>query len=145
MYINAVLRNYGDDIIRNGPGCKSNKKRKDFAVFGNERYKLKVAINSWVIRSGAKGKVVHYESKNGSWKRSRAEMAVFCGGKIYNNQCSETFTFSDRNPSPNGWKKRRQLKVARHEAGVIWRTYSDELSAAFDTPSGNSASLALTF
>ena len=107
--------------------------------------KLKVAINSWYIRTGAKGKVVHYKAKNGSWKRSRDEMAVFCGGTIYNNQCSQSFQFSDRKPSPNGWKKRKELKVARHEAGAIWRTYTGQLNSGFGTASGRSIGLALDF
>ncbi|HEU4472631.1 MAG TPA: hypothetical protein VFR58_16165 [Flavisolibacter sp.] len=147
-YALYVTRLAGDLALGNsnmlGPVCKSNKKDKKPFESGNDRYKLKVAINSWLIRSGAKGKVVHYELKNGSWKRARAKMAVFCGGRVYNNQCSESFLFSDRNPT-SGWKKRKQLKVARHQAGVIWRTYTNMLSASFDTQAGHSASLALIF
>lgn len=127
-----------------GPTCKSNKTSHAFGVFGNERYKLKIGIHAWGVRTGVKGKVVHYKQKGGNWKRSRAEMAVFCGGAVYNNGCSLNFNFSDRNPS-NGWKKRKQLKVARHEGNATWRTYSGYLTGSFDTPSSNSGNLPLTF
>lgn len=131
-----------------GPTCKSNKKRNAFAEYenGTRRFKLKVAINSWLIRSGVKGKVVHYKKNNGSWKRKRAEMAVGCGGRIYVGNCAFDNQFIDRNPSPNGFKKRKQLKVARHYGATVWRTFSNEISSSFDTPNLSiSGVLALTF
>jgi hypothetical protein len=128
------------------PGCKSNKKDKGMIPFGdNERYKIKIAVNSTGIRASAKGKVVHFKKKNGHWKRKRAKMAVFAGGTVYNNQCDESFQFSDRKPSPNGWKKRRQLKTVRRQYGAIWRTYSGLMVASFDTEVGHSGGITLTF
>jgi hypothetical protein len=127
------------------PDCKSNKFKTGSHEYSNEKYKLKVAVNSWLIRSGAKGKVIHYKWKNGRWKRSRAKMAVYCGGNIYSTACTQSFSFSDRKPAPNGWKKRRQLKVARHQAGTIWRTKSGELASTFDTEAGHTGNLTLTY
>jgi hypothetical protein len=72
-------------------------------------------------------------------------MAVYCAGTVYNNQCSDSFGFSGRNPSPGQWKKRRQLKVARHQPGTIWRTHSGEMNSGFETESGDSGTLILTF
>ena len=72
-------------------------------------------------------------------------MAVFCGGKIYSNLCTESFTFSDANPAPSGWKNKKQLKIVRRDYGTIWKTNSGELSSAFATPEGYSTVLNLTF
>lgn len=142
MYINTVFYNGNADL---GPTCKTNKKSKGFAIFGNDRYKLKVSITSLSIRSGVRSKVVHYVSKNGSWKRSRAKMSVSCAGNIYNPSCNQLFSFSDRNPSPNGWKKRRQLKVNRHDWTVEWKTNPGEIVGGFETEVGNSGVLSLTW
>lgn len=125
--------------------CFSNhhNKKRFTTSDGSKMFKLKVAINSWLVRSGAKGKVVSFKNKNGNWKRSRARLAVSCGGTILNNQCAQSFTFSDRNPSPSDFKKRRQLKVARHVAGQIWRTKKGMLVSSFDFSGIYSASIAI--
>jgi hypothetical protein len=159
LYANTIFRN--DYASMRGPSvgmdnyywmsgvltktCKSNKKKEENFDNGSEKFKLKVAINSWYIRSGVKGKVVHYKHKNGHWKRSRSKMAALCAGTVYDNQCTNSFNFSDRNPSPNGWKNRKQLKVARHQPGTIWRTNSGEVGSGFDTEGGTSGTIVLTF
>lgn len=118
-----------------GPICKSNKKDKDFHVYGDTRFKIKVAINSTWIRASAKGKVVHFKKKNGNWKRKRTKMAVYVGGWVYNNECNDALNFSERDPY-SGWKKRKQLKVKRWQPGAIWRTNPLELGANYLTESG---------
>jgi hypothetical protein len=124
--------------------CKTNKRKGGFLIFTNDRYKLKVAIHTVGVRSSAKGKVVHFKLKNGNWKRKRAKMAVYNGGNIYSETCTLLFQFSERKP-PNGWKKRRQLKLVRRQYGTIWKTKSGELVASFDTPVGHSGGIALTW
>lgn len=159
LYANRIFRN--DYASMKGPSvamdnyywmndvlavpCKSNKKKHGEIDNGSEKFKLKVAINSWYVRSGVKGKVVHYKRKNNRWKRSRSKMAALCAGTVYDNQCNTSFNFSDRKPAPNGWKNRRQLKVARHQPGTIWRTHSGEVSSGFDTQGGTSGTIVLTF
>jgi hypothetical protein len=116
-----------------GGGCKSNKKDKDFHVHGDTRFKIKVALNSTWIRSSAKGKVVHFKKKNNGWKRKRAKMAVHVGGTVYNNECSDSRTFSYRDPT-SGLKKRKQLKVKYWQPGIIWRTEPEKLGASYESP-----------
>ena len=133
--------------------CKSNKNRDTLAIFDNDtkRAKYKVSITSIAIRSGVGGKVVFYKKRsNGSWKNSRTEMAVTCGGTIYNGDCSTNFQFSDREPS-SGHKKRNRLSTRRHTSAnppsnaTIWKTYSNYIGMAFEFPNLATGSLALTF
>ena len=128
-----------------GPICITNKKRTERyePPGGNTRFKLKVAINSWYGRSGAKGKVVSFKRKNNNWKRARTKLAVFCVGGIYSSECSQSFTFSDRNPSPSGFKKRKQLKVSRHQPASVWKTKYSELAASFEAENIAMATLIL--
>lgn len=147
IYSNAVFFNNAISSTTL-PGCKTNKNDKGFPEFenGTRRFKIKVAINSIGFYSSAKGKVVHYKSKNGGWKRVRTEMSVSLGGKIYSNLCNYDFNFSERKPiSGAGWAKRKQVRLVRPVWGVIWKTNTGELGAAFDTPSGMQAVLPLTF
>jgi len=97
------------------------------------KVKLKVAINSWWVRSGAKGKVVSYKKKsNGKFKRARMQLAVGCTSTIYDNHCIQSFTVGDRNPSPWGYKNRKSLKVARHQPGIIWKTENNQFGSSFE-------------
>ena len=131
--------------------CKSNKKKiQDFSD-GSQKFTLKVAIHSIAVRSGVKGKVVHFKKKNGHWKRSKTKMSVSIAGTYYWSACSSSNSFALANPS-SGYKKRKSLKVMRHTTAqipgswTIWKTYSGYIGAGFDTP-GSSAygSLTLTF
>jgi len=121
--------------------CKSNKRSKEKEEYdnGKQRIKIKVAINSIVVRNGVHGKVVHYKSKNGNWKRSRTDMAVLCGGTYYTNQCNDSQQFTDRTPV-NGFKKRKQISTRRHSPGhipvqgTVWKTYTTQIASSIDMP-----------
>jgi len=126
-----------------GPICKTNKKSKaSFSPIGDntQRFELKVAIHSIFIRSGVKGKVVHFKNN----KRSRVEMAVAAGGMIYNGPCSFLFQFDERIPY-TGFKKRKELAIRKHAVGEVWKTYSGSVASSFNSPGNLSGSLPLTF
>lgn len=132
--------------------CKSNKKRHQEFPYDNDTkmFKLEVAIHTIFYRAGIHGKVVHFKLKNnGHWKRSRAQMAGIVDGKIYSSNCTYLDHPSDRQPD-NGFKKKEEQKARRHSEfqipgpNTIWKTYSGELFAAFDSPGGY-GTLTLTF
>lgn len=117
--------------------CFTNRHKKTFiphATNPDRKFKLKVAIHYFLIRSAAKGKVVSFKkNNNNNWKRSRSNMAVSCTGNVYDNTCTLEFPgISIRNPSPSGFKKRRQLKVVyRFWDTTKKQTKSGELGAGF--------------
>ena len=114
-------------------GCISNKRKtKDITSPDNTRqFKLKVALNSIWIRSSAKGKVVSYVKSGNRWKRSRAHIAAGNGGTIYDNNCSNTWNFTGRNPV-NGYKKRKEMKEVRRGYATWWKTMPGQVIATFD-------------
>ena len=133
--------------------CKSNKRsstRSDYS--SNGRMKFKIAINSIVIRSSVKSKAVNFKKKNnGNWKRSRVNMAVGCGGTVYEGDCSSSFPFNDRFPL-TGFKKRKQLKDPYRSGAAIpgnetiWKTYTNMIAGTVEAPGINvAATLVLTF
>lgn len=136
--------------------CKSNKKSKKDTTFDNDtkRAKFKVSITSIAFRSGVGGKVVYYKRKNnGNWKNTRTDMAVTCGGTIYNGNCATSLQFSDRKPI-SGYKKRNRISTRRWtQSGfpsipsndIIWKTYSNYIGMGFDLSGLATGSLALTF
>jgi hypothetical protein len=132
--------------------CKSNKKSKVFQVYdnGNKRVRATVAITSIIIRNGVNGKLKHYKKKNGNWKRSKAEMAVYCAGTYYWNLCSESESFTDRFPL-NNYKKRKKVTTRRHspghipEQGSVWKTYSGEIATYGEVNGALGDQLLLTF
>lgn len=129
-----------------GPVCKTNEKDDVAYVVGNDKYKVKVAIHCSGVMTSAKGKVVHYKWKSGEWKRSRTKMAVFVGGTVYTNNCSSSSLFSRRNPDTKPWLKRRQLKTARRDLfPVVFKTFTGQLVASFDTQVGTSGGVTLVF
>ncbi len=144
VYINSIIRNYKSNYDELSPSCKTNKKTIRPGEFGDDKYKLKVALNSIIIRSGIKSKVVHYAKKNGNWQKARAKMASLVGGTVYDNNCSFSFQTSLRNPN-SGWKNRRRLKVAYHKCCEIWRTYTDKIAGSFDTNAGHAGTINLQF
>ena len=113
--------------------CITNRRRHKYVETADHSrvFKVKVAINSWAVRSGAKGKVVSFK-KGSRRKRSRVHLAVLLGGTIHDCRCGTLFTFSNRNPSPTGYKKRKSLKVSRHQPGIVWSTQWGELATSFD-------------
>jgi len=143
IYRNALLENNEDEEL--GPTCQTNKKNTGFPQFGNDKYKFKVALTSLSFRSTVKSKVKHFAYKNGHWKHTRAEMAVFIGGRALNSLCNEVASFSTRKPSPNGWKKRRQLKVHIRDTNIVWKANPGDVVGSFDTALGNSAGISLTW
>ena len=148
LYINGIPQDGGSGGARVTIVCKSNKKRSDqLSPAGtNRKFVVKVAINSIGIRSSVKGEAVHFKLNNGHWKRARASMSISVGGKIYNPTCALNASFSITNPSPNGFKKRSQLKIVRREWAIIWKTYSGEIAAGLYSPDYDvSANLSLTF
>jgi hypothetical protein len=133
--------------------CKSNKKNDTIATFDNDtkRAKYKVSITSVAFRSGVGGKVVyHKKNSNGNWKNARTDMAVTCGGTVYNGNCETSFQFSDRKPI-SGFKKRNRISTRRHADGVIptndniWKTYSNFIGMGFELSGLATGNLALTF
>lgn len=144
IYSSAVF--YSTSLKQtDAPGCKTNKNDKGEFIVGTEKFRLKVAINSFGFYSSAKGKVIHFKRKNnGNWKRVRAEMAVAVGGTIYSNSCNESFQFVTRAPI-SGWAKKKQVKARRSEAGEVYKTYTDQLSSIFDTPSSTQGVVQLKF
>jgi hypothetical protein len=153
---NRVIETSGPSIPNednsNMTVCKSNKKDQKPFKYDNEtkRFELEVAIRSIVLRSGIHGKVIHFKKKNnGNWKRSRAQMAAIIAGKIYSGDCTYLDLPSDRQPN-NGFKKREEQKARIHSEfqipgnSTIWKTYSGEVAAAFESPVG-SGTLVLTF
>jgi hypothetical protein len=142
---NGMLTNPFQD---NWVSCKSNKKDKIFPQFNNqtERYKFKVSLTSVSIRSQVRVKVKHFTLKsNGHWANTRANMAVFLVGRTRNSLCNEVATFNHREPSPNGWKNRKQVKWYAWDTTIIWRAFSGDLGGSFDTEVGHSDSLLLTW
>jgi len=142
--INDNFQEYGSDGLQSMTVCKSNKKDHHGFKYENETkmFEVEVAIHSVFYRGGIHGKVIHFKKKaNGNWKRSRAQMAAGCGGKVYSGNC----TFLDqpilRKPT-NGFKKREEQKAKLHSEfqipgnNTIWKTYSGELGASFDSPVG---------
>lgn len=113
--------------------CVTNRRRHTRLETADQSriFKVKVAINSWLIRSGVKGKVVSF-TKGSRRKRSRTNLAVSVGGTVRDCRCGTLFTFSNRNPAPSGFKKRKSLKVARHAVGIIWTTQWGGLSTSFE-------------
>jgi hypothetical protein len=145
----ALFAGVGFGIPGLWEGCASNVRTTYFDVFGsNDRYKLKLAVNSIGVRSSAKSKVVHFKLKSGNWKRSRTKMAVFTGGHVWeqNENClGPGIEVNGRKPV-TGWKKRRQLKlVARSGEWYVWRTMSSYFGGSFDTQVGHADSRMLTF
>lgn len=117
-------------------GCFTNKREKKDFPSGDRKYRLKVAIHSILIRSSVKGKVVSLKKKSGGgYKRSRADLAVSVAGTIYDGSCSGAKYISKIEPA-SGFKKRKQLKARRGDAGITYRTMPGELGSRFDTPSG---------
>ncbi len=133
--------------------CKSNKKKKESVVNGNNtrRIDLKIAITSFWVGSSVKAKAVSYKKKNGNWKRKRTKMAVGCGGTVYEGDCNGSFQFTQRTP-PTGYKMRKGLKSARRSQFQIpgvetnWKTYTGLLGGTVDAPDANVAgTVVLTF
>jgi hypothetical protein len=125
--------------------CKSNKKSHHDFKYDNETkmFELEVAIHSIVFRTGIHGKVIHFKkNNNGHWRRSRAEMAAGCGGNVYTGNCTYLDQPIERQPG-SGFIKREEQKAKRHNAftspgnNTIWKTYSGEFSASFDSRIGN--------
>lgn len=114
-------------------GCVTNKRKKKPFVSPDQsrKFEVKVALNTWFVRSGAKGKVVSYVKKGNRWKRSRTHLGVYVNGTIYNNVCTNSFQFSARHPA-SGFKKRKELKVVNRQFGTIWKTYPGQLGASFE-------------
>jgi hypothetical protein len=121
--------------------CITNKRRTQNFYDGDRAYKLKVAIHSILVRSSVKGKVVSFKQKSGGgYKRSRTQLAVSVAGTLYESGCITPTPLSKSNPT-SGFKKRRQLKVRRGDAGITYRTKYGELGSRFDTPSSNGSSI----
>lgn len=91
-----------------------------------------------------KGKIVHYKKKNGTFKRSRTNLAVAVQGYVYSAACGSLGQKSNSNPT-TGYKKRRQLKVKEWVFGTIWRTKTEETLSSFANPEGYSGSTILTW
>jgi hypothetical protein len=121
--------------ISNRNSCGTNRRNSTMYPTLDEAraFKIKVALNTWYVRSGAKGKVVSFKKKNNNWKRARMKLLVVCGGTVYQTEyCGNNFSFQDQNPAPSGYRNRKSLKVARHQPGSNWRTKTAELGSSFD-------------
>lgn len=138
MYVNNLL----DGSFATTSPCIAKTRNAWFEPENsNRRYKIKASIHSIGFRSTAKGKVVAFKRKSsGGWKRSRAEMAVSAGGNIYTTKCFLNFSFTLRKPSPNGFAKKRSLKVLYRQWGsggqIVYRTKPNEFAAAISLPNG---------
>ena len=124
--------------------CKSNKKDHHPFPYDNDTkmFELEVAIHSIFYGGGIHGKVVHYKLKNnGHWKRSRQQMAAGCGGTVYTGNCTYLDQPIIRQPT-SGFKKKEEQKAKRHSEfqipgnNTIWKTYSGQFAASFDSPVG---------
>lgn len=132
--------------------CKSNKKDKIFQEYdnGNKRVKATVSITSTVIRNGVHGKIKNFKSKNGNWKRSRAQLAVYCFGTYYTNLCADSHQFTDRKPL-SGTKKRVKISTRRHSPGhipvqgTVWKTFTGEVAMYGEVGGSVQGQLTLTF
>lgn len=120
------------------PSCFTNKRKRSGRLVtpdGQRSFICKLAIHAWCIRTGVKGKIVSFKKKNnGSWKRARMKLAISVGGYIYDDGCNSIppGSFSVRNPSPTGYKKRKQLKVAKHTTSQTWKTKTGQLAVSFE-------------
>lgn len=143
--INENFQDHGSSGSKSMTVCKSNKKDHHPFKYDNETkmFELEVAIHSIVYRTGIHGKVIHFKKKNnGHWTRSRAQMAAGCGGTVYTSNC----TFLDqpilRQPG-SGFKKREEQKAKLHSVepipgtNSIWKTYSGQFAASFDSNVGS--------
>jgi hypothetical protein len=139
LYINGVFQpaTAMEPPTTGKPLCYAGRtQRFDEPAGLGKRYKLEVAVHSIGFRSSAKGKVVSFKLKNGKWKRSRSEMAVSAGGNIYTPKCDFNFQFNNRKPSPSGFKKRKQLKVAYRHYGaggqIVYKTKTQQMGSSFE-------------
>jgi len=120
------------------PSCFTNKRKRSGRLVtpdGSRSFICKLAIHAWCIRTGVKGKIVSFKKKNnGSWKRARMKLAISIAGYIYDNGCNSIppGSLSLRNPAPNGYKNRKQLKVARHSSLQTWKTKTGQLATSFE-------------
>ena len=130
--------------LKMSDGCLTVKRNfTEYEHSTNLLFRVKVAINTIGFRSSAKGKVVSFKKKNNKYKRSRQKLAIFVGGNIYDENCGDSFQFIERKPSPNGFKKRKQLKVVNRVWGQVWQCKDDELSATYDINGGYSGTISL--
>jgi hypothetical protein len=144
IYTTAVFLMNPEKVLL-APGCKTNKNDKGEFPAGNGKFRLKVAINSFGFYSSAKGKVIHFNRKNnGNWKRVRTDMAAAVGGTIYSNLCNNSFQFVKREPL-SGYSRKKQETARYSEWNKVYKTYTDQLSSSFDTPSGNQGVVLLKF
>jgi hypothetical protein len=109
-------------------------------VVSNRAFRVKAAINYYIVRSSAHGKVVSYKQSNGKWKRSRYDLSVGVAGTIYAPDCSTTTQIDLINPA-SGYKDRRELAVRYGTWGITsaYYTRTGLLGASFLTPIGHKA------
>lgn len=101
-------------VINSASGCYTNKHKKLPYYNSNNTRKgdIKVAVNNWFVRGEGKGKVVCYKKKSsGGWKRSRLDVEVNASGNIYNDNSCIGLTQVDLRKPPQGYLKRRSVKV----------------------------------
>lgn len=102
------------------------------------------------MRNGVHGKIKNYKSKNGNWKRSRAQLAVYCFGTYYTNLCVDAHQFTDRKPL-SGTKKRAKISTRRHSPGhipvqgTVWKTFTGEVAMYGEVGNAVQGQLTLTF
>lgn len=116
-------------------GCFTNVHKKQPYYNSNMTRKadIKVAVNYWIVRGEAKGKVVCYRKKgNGKWAKSRLDVDVSAAGNIYtDNSCLGLTQVSLRKPA-QGYLKRRELKtIARYLSPNKAYTESAQFQASF--------------
>lgn len=90
--------------------------------------KLKVAVNSSLIRGEAKAKVKSFRKKSGKWKRSRVDMRVRILGPLYRGNDCTFFENVDQSKPAQGYSKRYELKTLHRvwaiQANIFSNTFS---------------------
>ena len=106
-------------IINSPTGsCFSNYRGGPPSWFYNSdrtrKCKLKVAVNSSLMRGEAKAKVKSFRKKsNGGWTRSRLDMRVRILGPLYRGNDCTLFENVDQSKPTQGYSKRYELKTLR--------------------------------
>lgn len=135
------------NYLTESENCFSNRKQKTpINIDNNTQVNLKIAINSFLVRSSAKSKVVYYKKVRNKWKRRRGEMAVYLSGNVYYANCSNSVALGLRKPT-NGYRKSRQVKEITRWWGIDpkpRKTKHLQLMAAFELSNNAYGNLFIT-
>lgn len=116
--------------------CFTNARKRDERIYShlNQKIRIKVAMNTFILRSSAKAKVVNFRlNGNGKWRRSRTQIAVHIGGVIFDKKCFGNLLIGLRNPT-SGFKKRGEIRELYRWYDTNRKTKKHLLAASGELP-----------